>query len=147
LVPLAAPATASPQAAAFASFSILIFSTPVSSVSIFAMGSLEGKVVGVFYDTVVMVGNSWGGNTDSQNVGKSNTCLVADHAAKSGDVCHDLLCGTGCTRGKALLYLDFHVVIYKTYGNIGSAKVNTDSVHFQSSVFEFYVTIIISFSE
>ena len=49
--------------------------------------------------------------------------------AKCGDICHDLLTGTGGKGGGAAFGNDFKAFVYNSGGDIGATKVNADTVH------------------
>ena len=92
----------------------------------------EGNVVGVFHHTGHIVCGTGSRHTDESDLVHPDPHFFHE---LTGQLCHIRNNGIGTPFGLcgyAALLHDFEFFVYKTDGNIGTAKVNADSIHSKS---------------
>ena len=91
----------------------------------------ERQIICIFNTTAAVVGDTGGCNAYGCDICHGNTLCGCYAAAKLCHVVNDKLGRALCQRGYALLFDYIHVLIHKSCGNICSAEVDTDPVHYK----------------
>ena len=89
----------------------------------------ERQVVGILHYAGIVVCDSRGGNPHAGNLRQRHARLGAQRTTDSGNIIHDLLRRSFGSGRHALFLYKLFFFIHKTHGNVGAAKVHTDSVH------------------